>query len=74
MALDEYSIEMQGNAKARALAAAFARKDKPLIEFLLSNQKQIGFSDLLKALTILDSQREKRSKEKKIAINSKIAT
>jgi hypothetical protein len=74
MALDEYSIEMQANAKARALAAAFARNDKPLIEFLMNNEKQIGFSDLLKALTILDSQREKRSKEKKIAINAKTAT
>ncbi|CAF0709851.1 unnamed protein product [Brachionus calyciflorus] len=66
IAFKDYSIEILPNAKARTLAAAFARHDTELIDYLLEENKQFGFSDVLKAITILDSQREKRSIEKKI--------
>ena len=66
MACDTYSIEITQNAKARSLAAAFARHDHKLIDFLLNHDKQYGFVDVLKAVTILDSARETRAKEKKI--------
>ena len=66
MAFEEFSIEVIANAKARALAAAFARHDSQLIEFFLNHHKQFGFVDLLKAVSILDSSREKKSIEKKI--------
>lgn len=67
MAFDDYSIEMIPNAKARSLAAAFARRDKNLIEFYLNhNKNKFGFVDVLKAITILDSDRERRAIEKKI--------
>lgn len=72
MALNEYSIEMQANAKSRSLAAAFARRDKPLVDYLLNNEKQIGFVDLLKSLQILDSTREIKSIQKKIATNAEL--
>lgn len=72
MAFQDYSIEVIPNARARSLAAAFARRDKDLIEFLLNHNKQFGFVDVLKAVTILDSKREAASIEKKIArISSK---
>jgi hypothetical protein len=66
MTCDAYSIEITQNAKARSLAAAFARHDHKLIDFLLNHDKQYGFVDVLKAVTILDSAREARAKEKKI--------
>jgi hypothetical protein len=68
IAFDHYSIEMLANAKARALAAAFIRHDKELVSFLMSpaNQQHFGFVDVLKAVTILDSGRDKRCVEKKI--------
>lgn len=74
LAFNEYSIEMIPNAKARCLAAAFARKDQQLIDYLLYKEKQISFSDLMKAVAILDSKREIKSIEKKIAINAKTKT
>lgn len=67
MAIDDYSIEMTQNAKARSLAAAFVRHDKEMIDFMLNYKKQYGFVDVLKAVTMLDSGREKRAIEKKIA-------
>jgi hypothetical protein len=48
------------------LAAAFALHDKSLIDNLLYKQTQFGFSDVLKAVTVLDSGREKRAIEAKI--------
>lgn len=67
MAFDEYSIEISQSAKARILSAAFARHDHTLINHLLNEHKQFGFTDVLKSLTILDSAREKRAIEKKLA-------
>ena len=66
MAFDHYSIEVIANARARSLAASFARHDKELTTYLLSHNKNYGFVDVLKAVNILDSAREKRSIEKKI--------
>ena len=66
IAFDTYSIEIIANAKARALAAAIARHDKDLVGYLLERNKNFGFVDVLKAVTILDSAREKNSIEKKI--------
>lgn len=66
IACDAYSIEITANAKARSLAAAFARHDNKLIDLLLNQHKQYGFVDILKAVTILDSAREIRAREKKI--------
>lgn len=66
MAFQNYSIEIIANARARSLAAAFARRDQDLMNYLLEHNSQFGFADVLKAVTILDSQREKRSIEKKL--------
>ena len=74
LAFNEYGIEMVPNAKARCLAAALARKDQQLIDHLLYKEKQISFPDLLKALNILDSNREIKSIRKKIEINAKTKT
>lgn len=66
MAFDHYSIEVIANAKSRSLAAAIARHDNDLIKYLLEHNKNYGFADVLKAVSILDSGREKASLEKKI--------
>jgi hypothetical protein len=66
MAFDHYSIDIVANAKARSLAVALARHDKELIEYFLHHNRGYGFVDMLKAVTILDSAREKRALEKKI--------
>ncbi len=69
MAFSDYSIEMAPNARARSLAAAFARNDKPRVELYLSQEKKFfnfGFTDVLKALSILDATRERKCLEKKL--------
>jgi hypothetical protein len=67
IAFDHYSIEMLANSKARALAAAFARHDRDLVDFFMNHEnKNFGFADVLKAVTILDSGREKRAIQKKL--------
>jgi hypothetical protein len=66
IACEKYSIEITKNAKARSLAAAFARRDLKTMDLLLNHEKQYGFADVLKALVILDSGREIRAKEKKL--------
>ena len=69
MAFNDYSIEILPNARARSLAAAFARNDKPLIDLYLNQQKKFfnfGFVDVLKALNILDAKRERKCLEKKL--------
>jgi hypothetical protein len=71
MAFEDYSIEVIPNARARSLAAAFARRDKTLIEYLLKHNKQYGFVDVLKSVNILDSKREAAAIEKKITRNTK---
>lgn len=63
MACEEYQIEILPSAKARILAAAFARHDQELIEYAFKN---FGFVDVLKAVTLLDSGREKKALEKKL--------
>lgn len=67
MAFEDYSIEVIPNARARCLAAALARRDKDLIDYMLKRNKQFGFTDVLKAVLILDAGREAASIEKKIA-------
>lgn len=67
MAFEDYSIEVIANARARSLAAAFARRDKDLFDYMLNRNKQFGFVDVLKAVQILDANREATSIEKKIA-------
>lgn len=67
MAFDEYSIEISPSAKAKILSAAFARHDHKLIDHILNENKQFGFTDVLKSLTILDSARETRAIDKKLA-------
>ena len=74
MAFDEYSIEIIPNARAHLLAAAFSRRDKTMVDFFLNHNKQFGFVDLVKAITLLDSGREKRAIEKKLACVSKTGT
>ena len=74
MAFDEYSIEILPNARVHLLAAAFSRRDKTMVDFFLNHNKQFGFVDLLKAVTLLDSGREKRAIEKKLARVSKTGT
>ena len=78
MGLHDYSTEIVPNARARSLAAAFARNDKPLLDLYLSHAKKFanfGFVDVLKALTILDAKREKKCLEKKLErINTKTSS
>ena len=67
LACVEYSIEMLGNARARSLAAAWARHDHELADYyLFSMRDQFGLSDVLKAATLLDSKRERRAIEKRL--------
>jgi hypothetical protein len=67
IAFDHYSIDVLANSKSRALAAAFARHDRELVNFFMNHEKKnVGFADVLRAVTILDSGREKRSVEKKL--------
>lgn len=67
MAFEEYSIEVLANARSKSLAAALARRDKDLIKYLLDHNKNFAFTDVLKAVTLLDSNREIKAIEKKIA-------
>lgn len=66
MAFEDYSIEVIANARARSLAAALARRDQDLIDYMLKRNKQYGFTDVLKAVLILDASREAKAVEKKI--------
>lgn len=66
IAFEDYSIDLLPNARSRALAAAFARHDNELVGYFLDDNKRFGFTDVLKAVNILDSQRQKRAIEKKI--------
>jgi len=70
-ACEVFSIEISANAKARSLAAVLTasdqgKRDRETIDLMLYNEKQYGFTEVLKALTILDSARERRAIEKKI--------
>lgn len=66
-AFDEYSIEIAAAVKPKILSAAYARHDHKLVDCILKEHKQFGFVDVLKAVTSLDSAREKRAIEKKMA-------
>ena len=66
-AFDEYSIEIAAGVKSKILSAAYARHDHKLVDFILNEHKQFGFVDVLKAVTSLDSVREKKAIEKKLA-------
>ena len=66
-AFDEYSIEIASGVKSKILSSAYARHDHKLVDFILNEHKQFGFVDVLKAVTSLDSVREKKAIEKKLA-------
>ena len=66
IAFDDHSIDLLPNTRSRALAAAFARNDVEFIAYFLDNNKKFGFVDVLKAVNILDSQRQKKAIEKKM--------
>ena len=54
------------DARVRALAAAWARKDHDLAGTFLKNKDQFGLVEVLKALSLLDSARAIRVEEKKL--------
>jgi hypothetical protein len=53
------------DARIRALAAAWARKDFQLAESFLQNRDNFGLNEVLKALQLLDAGRRARVLEKK---------
>lgn len=59
-------VDVVQNARVRALAASWARKDQELAGALISVRSQYTFVEVLKALTILDAGRSARVVEKKI--------
>ncbi|XP_052101817.1 uncharacterized protein LOC127735621 [Mytilus californianus] len=59
-------VDVVQNARVRALAASWARKDQELASALISVRSQYTFVEVLKALTILDAGRSARVVEKKI--------
>ncbi|XP_048769529.2 uncharacterized protein LOC125675774 [Ostrea edulis] len=64
--LQENGVEIAQNARIRALAAAWARKDFQLAESFLENQDNFGLNEVLKALQLLDAGRQARVLEKKM--------
>ena len=54
------------DARIRALAAAWARKDFKLAESFLENRDNFGLNEVLKALQLLDAGRQARVMEKKM--------
>lgn len=54
------------DARIRALAAAWARKDFKLAESFLGNRDNFGLNEVLKALQLLDAGRQARVLEKKM--------
>ncbi|XP_038078053.1 uncharacterized protein LOC119745626 [Patiria miniata] len=66
LVLQRAGTEVQQSSKARALATAWARKDHDLADGLLSQRKEFGLVEVLKAVTLLDSGRRMREWEKKL--------
>lgn len=54
------------DARIRALAAAWARKDFKLAESFLENRDNFGLNEVMKALQLLDAGRQARVLEKKM--------
>eukprot|EP00730_Choanoeca_flexa_P018412 TRINITY_DN8948_c0_g1_i1.p2 TRINITY_DN8948_c0_g1~~TRINITY_DN8948_c0_g1_i1.p2 ORF type:complete len:568 (+),score=194.06 TRINITY_DN8948_c0_g1_i1:2439-4142(+) len=71
-------ISMSHGSQSRCLAAALSRKDKPLVEYLLSDETRgllsedrgyadrFGLPDLLNAVKLLDSGRLLRQKQRRL--------
>ncbi|XP_033744996.1 uncharacterized protein LOC117330667 [Pecten maximus] len=59
-------VEIPMNARARSLAAAWARNDKDLSESLLRLRGTFGLVEVLKAVTLLDAGRSARTVERRI--------
>ncbi|XP_061176627.1 uncharacterized protein LOC133185443 [Saccostrea echinata] len=64
--LQENGVEVAQNARIRALATAWARKDFQLAESFLQNRDNFGLNEVLKALQLLDAGRQARVLEKKM--------
>ena len=52
------------DARVRALAAAWARRDHELVDALLENRSTFGLVEVLKAASVLDAGRQIRAVEK----------
>ncbi len=70
-AFSTYSIDVLQSARTHVLAAAFARHDHRLIEYVLADER-FTFTNVLKAITLLDSGRQKRALEKRLKRGAKI--
>ncbi|XP_057317776.1 uncharacterized protein LOC130662852 [Hydractinia symbiolongicarpus] len=58
-------VEILENSKSLSLAAAWARKDYTMAEYLLKvPDEKFGIKEVLRAVTILDSARNKRAQER----------
>ncbi|KAK2158796.1 hypothetical protein LSH36_164g11008 [Paralvinella palmiformis] len=64
----EKGVEISQNARVRALAAAWARRDFELASGMLLNKDNFGLVEVLKAVTLLDCERQLRVEEKKLRI------
>lgn len=64
--LERSGVDIAQSARVRALAAAWARRDKNISNTLLKDRDKYGLVEILKALTLLDSGRRMRVYEKKI--------
>eukprot|EP01115_Flamella_aegyptia_P006852 TRINITY_DN28445_c0_g1_i1.p1 TRINITY_DN28445_c0_g1~~TRINITY_DN28445_c0_g1_i1.p1 ORF type:complete len:538 (+),score=208.64 TRINITY_DN28445_c0_g1_i1:209-1822(+) len=60
-------VDISKASKSRVLAAAWARKDKPLAVYLLGLEEVFGLPAVLGALNLLDAGRKIRSVEKKVS-------
>ncbi|XP_069142334.1 uncharacterized protein [Argopecten irradians] len=65
-AMVKNGVEIPMNARARSLAAAWARNDRELSESLLSLRGTFGLVEVLKAVTLLDAGRCARTVEKRL--------
>ncbi|OWF49165.1 uncharacterized protein LOC110452170 [Mizuhopecten yessoensis] len=66
--LQKNGVEIVQNARIRALAAAWARKDFDLSNAFLKDRDNFGLVEVLKALQLIDSGRQIRAKEKQLRI------
>lgn len=64
--LVEHGVELSPGARARSLASAWARRDHELARYLL-DEDRCGLGEVVKALQLLDSGRQARALERRLA-------
>ncbi|CAD5117276.1 unnamed protein product [Dimorphilus gyrociliatus] len=64
--LEKFNVQLSQNAKVRALAAAWLRGDDGITEKFLLSENRCGLVEVIKAISILDANREIRAIKKKL--------